>query len=312
MVEKQINEEEYKADLPTDYERIVEEENIPELELLPDEIKAMEKANVKEETISESIAEPVVEAQAKLSKEEFIEEIKEMAESEARLGAKELKHNEQSGWKRNVLKTKLVGVTFGDRQKYISMLKESDTLLIIPELENTHSEHAVAIRDEKYNHLGYIKDSYGADFIEGMSKGIRYTAKVAAVTGGDKGKEFGCNIVIYKLDVENELLHLPSKIFSLQNRLARLKTKHEEEKLNLKNLSDSMYKCRYIMRLLVNDKPKNKFSNEHEVYQKLRNDVESSRFEITMQTNELDFQTNMLRSFRSVASIMSSERNEHL
>jgi hypothetical protein len=104
------------------------------------------------------------------------------------------------------IKTKLVGVTRGDRQKLIKKHANSGLAVeLVPEPKNPVNPKAVAVylkqvrrfRRDKKHHLGYLTDERAELIQDYWQKGRAVTAIITDVTGGTKGKETrGVNILI--------------------------------------------------------------------------------------------------------------------
>lgn len=91
--------------------------------------------------------------------------------------------------------TKVVGVTFENRQKVCRNLTEGQKLLLVPEPSNKFDPNAVAVFTEEKVQVGYIPASNSASIVLNMRKGIKYNAFVASITGGG-AQNYGVNIRI--------------------------------------------------------------------------------------------------------------------
>lgn len=90
--------------------------------------------------------------------------------------------------------SKIVGVTYGNRQKYVSRLKAGDALMVEREKDNPHDSNAIALYKD-YNMLGYIKKEVAAQLAPIIDSGKSVSVTVSAVTGGS-GLSYGANIEI--------------------------------------------------------------------------------------------------------------------
>ena len=102
--------------------------------------------------------------------------------------------------------TKIVGVTFDDRQASLEKLQIGDKLELKRERENPFDKNAVQVAF-KGEMLGYIKKELAEKIAAQMDKlSWQYSAEVLEVTGKDKGL-LGCNIEIYRdIERENEII----------------------------------------------------------------------------------------------------------
>lgn len=91
--------------------------------------------------------------------------------------------------------TKIVGVTYNDRQKAISKLQIGDELYLIRQPNNPYDNNAILCVHNGYE-LGYISKSLAVDLAPQIDNGKHVFAIVKDVTGGD-GLSYGCNIQIF-------------------------------------------------------------------------------------------------------------------
>ena len=92
--------------------------------------------------------------------------------------------------------TKIVGVTFEGRQRFVVRLRRGEQLKLVRQPNNPYDPNAIAVFDSQGNQLGYIRRELAAEMAYKMDRGIQYTAEVTEVTGGDPGMSFGANILI--------------------------------------------------------------------------------------------------------------------
>lgn len=101
------------------------------------------------------------------------------------------------------ISTKIVGVTFDNRQVLIRNLVEGETLELVREPENPYDANAVAVVDGD-DHLGYIARDLACDLAREMDGGVLFAAFVSSVTAGDYGRFgkriYGANIRIKRLE----------------------------------------------------------------------------------------------------------------
>ncbi len=90
--------------------------------------------------------------------------------------------------------TKIVGVSFENRQDIISGLKAGQELVLRREKENAYDENAVAVYWQE-KHLGYLKRELAGHLAPCLDRKTVYTASVSQITGQDKNN-LGVNIFI--------------------------------------------------------------------------------------------------------------------
>jgi len=96
----------------------------------------------------------------------------------------------------STIHTKIAGVTFEGRQKYVSLLKGGERLLLLREPYNPHDSNAIAVSNLRNNILGHIPKELAAKLAPHIDSGIVYEAFVEEITGGNN-YTYGCNIIIY-------------------------------------------------------------------------------------------------------------------
>ena len=94
--------------------------------------------------------------------------------------------------------TKVVGVTFDNRQEIINSLRIGDKLKLFAENDNEYDCNAIKIVSN-YGTVGYLKSEIAEKLAEIIAEGINYEAVVTNVTGND-GKYQGVNILVAKAD----------------------------------------------------------------------------------------------------------------
>ncbi len=105
--------------------------------------------------------------------------------------------------------TKIVGVTFNNRQALVRNLVGGERLELVREPENPHDRqpagisNAVAVMDGN-DHLGYIGRELACDLAREMDDGILFEAFVSSVTGGGydssgNRRSYGANIRVKRL-----------------------------------------------------------------------------------------------------------------
>lgn len=97
--------------------------------------------------------------------------------------------------------SKVVGVSFSDRQDVIKTLKPEDPLFLSREKDNKFDVNAIKVETATQIHIGYLKKELAAELSPNIDSGkFTYVAKVKEVTGIDKQTR-GCNIIIEEIPV---------------------------------------------------------------------------------------------------------------
>lgn len=94
--------------------------------------------------------------------------------------------------------SKIVGVTFNGRQRFIPGLRTGEELQVKRESWNPYDKNAIAVYDGRGNQLGYISKELASDLAPKMDGGVQYRISVASVTGGN-GYSYGVNILITRM-----------------------------------------------------------------------------------------------------------------
>lgn len=94
--------------------------------------------------------------------------------------------------------TKLVGVTFENRQEIVQNLRAGQGLELRREQENVHDENAIAVFADGVQ-VGYLKRSIARHLAPNFDHGIGYSAMVVQVTGS-ADTNWGANIFIQRTD----------------------------------------------------------------------------------------------------------------
>lgn len=107
--------------------------------------------------------------------------------------------------------TKIVGVSFDQRQSCISELCEGDLLSVVREKDNAYDPHALALYDKQKRHLGYIRKEIAAVLSPVIdAKDLSYQARVASVSEKDDTHTLqGVNICVER--IEQQAVSVASK-----------------------------------------------------------------------------------------------------
>jgi len=103
-----------------------------------------------------------------------------------------------AGLLENGFYTKVVGVTFDDRQDAIDASLPQVGVFLVREKGNIHDPYAIqVIRQDDGRQVGYIKKDYSA-YLADHAEYMELCAVVVGVTGGTKEKpEKGVNLYLY-------------------------------------------------------------------------------------------------------------------
>jgi hypothetical protein len=95
------------------------------------------------------------------------------------------------------IKTKVVGVSFGNRQEFIEYLSEGDSLFLEREHENEHDENAIAVYVDQYQNeqIGYLSSDLAKELAPQIDAGQMIMAEVTAITGEGEITQ-GVNILL--------------------------------------------------------------------------------------------------------------------
>lgn len=94
--------------------------------------------------------------------------------------------------------TKIVGVTFENRQEVVQTLVAGQPLELVRERDNVYDENAIAVFADG-RQAGYLKRPISQHLAPNFDEGIAYTAMVVQVTGSAE-KNWGANIFIKRTD----------------------------------------------------------------------------------------------------------------
>lgn len=115
--------------------------------------------------------------------------------------------------------TKVVGVSFGERQRAAAGLAPGQPLRLVREPENPHDPAAVRVETVDGCVLGYLRAGLARHLAEALDQGVRYTATVSALTGGEEGQHRGVNLFLDREASEEELA-ARAEASALRNSLA--------------------------------------------------------------------------------------------
>lgn len=92
--------------------------------------------------------------------------------------------------------TKIKGVTFENRQEYLSESLEGD-MLFIDHTPTDEYPNAISITNGRtLKQLGYVNSELANKLLDKFGAGLRLNGEIVEITGGTDGKNYGCNIII--------------------------------------------------------------------------------------------------------------------
>lgn len=115
--------------------------------------------------------------------------------------------------------TKVVGVTFDQRQAHISELVEGQELQLVREPENQFDPNAIGVFN-KAEQIGYLKKELAKHLAENLETNVVYRAVVVQITGGLIGQNYGVNLLIERQtpnqeDVLDQMVDQKNRLQSL-------------------------------------------------------------------------------------------------
>ncbi|TLN16488.1 single-stranded-DNA-specific exonuclease RecJ, partial [bacterium] len=94
--------------------------------------------------------------------------------------------------------TKVVGVTFENRQEIVRQLHEGEKLNLVREADNGHDPNAIRAERADGSQVGYLNARLAKNLAPYIDRGEQYITLVSQVTGGDD-RSCGVNIVVQKV-----------------------------------------------------------------------------------------------------------------
>lgn len=113
------------------------------------------------------------------------------------------------------IKTKVVGVSFGNGQELIEYLSEGDSLFLEREPENEHDENAIAVYVDQYQNeqIGYLSSDLAEELAPQIDSGQMIMAEVTAITGeGERTRGVNILLTLYsKEETQKEIAAVRAK-----------------------------------------------------------------------------------------------------
>ncbi|MGI6767972.1 MAG: HIRAN domain-containing protein [Bacilli bacterium] len=91
--------------------------------------------------------------------------------------------------------TKVVGVTFENRQDYIKGMKIGEKIRLERDKNNPYDKNAIKVINAKGNQIGFISKELASKIAGKMDKGIKFRVAVSDITGS-KDSVIGVNLII--------------------------------------------------------------------------------------------------------------------
>lgn len=91
--------------------------------------------------------------------------------------------------------TKVIGVTFENRQNYIRALAVGDKIKLVKAKYSNDGGDAVKVIDSRGNHIGFLSKELSAEIVPSMERGFLYRASVSSITGREYNN-LGVNLCI--------------------------------------------------------------------------------------------------------------------
>ncbi|MBQ9059093.1 MAG: single-stranded-DNA-specific exonuclease RecJ [Atopobiaceae bacterium] len=95
--------------------------------------------------------------------------------------------------------TKIVGVSFEERQQVVRSLVSGEALVLRREPDNAYDHNAIAFVRGTGEKVGYLRSQIAQELAPALDAGANYVAHVRQLTGGDAGKSIGVNIEVRRL-----------------------------------------------------------------------------------------------------------------
>lgn len=93
--------------------------------------------------------------------------------------------------------TKVVGISYEGRQRFIEKIKQGDALDLVRDPNNKYDRNAIKILTKSRLQLGFVRKELAQQLADAMDRGNRYFCEVTGITGKEKDNQ-GVNIKIFK------------------------------------------------------------------------------------------------------------------
>lgn len=170
--------------------------------------------------------------------------------------------------------TKIVGVTFENRQEILAALQIGQQVDLVHEKDNPHDENAIAVYANG-EQIGYLKRNIARHLAKNFDNGITYQAVIVQVTGSIE-QNLGANIFIRKIQYENQEL-LEEKEFvraqleqldenSLKEQIRQAILGKYEYRSKQKEALDALYQHQNVMAILGTGRGKSAIFQAYSAY----------------------------------------------
>ena len=95
--------------------------------------------------------------------------------------------------------TKVVGVTFEGRQRYVRQTRTGERLRLVRDRNNAYDCNAIKVINASGNVIGFMSREIASQLAPQMDRGIIFTATVSDITGTNPGDNMGVNILVKQL-----------------------------------------------------------------------------------------------------------------
>ena len=92
--------------------------------------------------------------------------------------------------------TKVVGVTFDNRQRYIRRTAVGEAVTLERDRYNQYDSNAIKVINAAGNQIGHISRELASTMAPRMDNGVIYCATVTSITGINPGENLGVNLLI--------------------------------------------------------------------------------------------------------------------
>lgn len=135
--------------------------------------------------------------------------------------------------------TKIVGVTFENRQEIIAKLSEGQILQLRREPQNNYDSNAIKLETSTGEMVGYLRAELAQELAREIDQGCVYKCNITAVTGGGDCP-LGVNILIYR-DCQMQCNEIPAEFMAdaevVRQALLGDRDYHDSQKLVLEQLT---------------------------------------------------------------------------
>ncbi len=105
--------------------------------------------------------------------------------------------------------TKVAGVTFEGRQRYIRHMQVGERLTLERDRYNPYDSNAIKVINARGEQIGFISRDVAAQLAPKMDRGVFCYAVCSAITGDNPGDNLGVNIKV--IEDEERIINTPQK-----------------------------------------------------------------------------------------------------